>query len=362
MLELDFDVFIDHLEHNRKLKGKERRQVHYLEEPSKFTLYIKSVDLWEYFTSIPMSQVFAFGSVYGVSEEEAVKDFKTNFLYDAMPLKKQEVEVVEIVDDSLFKEVGTIEEEEDAEDLEDFLKKKFSSWENKVFSFVDSTLKSELQKGAKMDKSFGEFLQRLFNTVNTADFLDELKRVVKKSFKKGISDVEKEVNVDIGFKVEFDPLVDYFAKRQLEGFHIEGKMWPGLKGVSEDVRDKVQRVVEEGIVHRRSRTSIKEDIKKIFIQHTGDETTEGRAMMIARTESTRVINQSKIAAFKDTGLPGVKVWNATNDKRTSKICSRLDKQKVNIDQQFVDELTGKQFQFPPAHVNCRSTINFELIE
>ncbi len=93
MLELDLKTFMDFLDQNNNQMDSDRRKLHYLEEKDKFTLFIKSFDLWEYFTVIPKSEIFDFGTQYEVSEEQAVNDFKRNFLHQARPLKEHVPEV-----------------------------------------------------------------------------------------------------------------------------------------------------------------------------------------------------------------------------------------------------------------------------
>ena len=84
--------------------------------------------------------------------------------------------------------------------------------------------------------------------------------------------------------------------------------------------------------------------------------------MIARTETTRIINEGKVVGYKESGIEGGKIVLVAFDNRTSDICKRMHKEYGNnpipIDENFIDPESRKSFRTPPFHVNCRSTIAF----
>jgi len=253
---------------------------------------------------------------------------------------------------------------EEAKDYADFLLGEFNEWERKIMTFVDSELSSEVsEKGFLIaNKSLGNFLRRTLNIVNTSGFLTELRRVIKINMSEGISDAEEETGQDIGFKVEFNQELSVNIQRQMDGFRIGEKRWPGLKGVVKELEENIRDVVMEGVANRKSTTWIKQSISTEFNAYTGTSMKEGRAMMIARTESNRFRNNAKLAAYKESGLDGFKVWDARMDDRTSPICTRMNGQKKGLRENFVDPKTGEEFIAPPAHPNCRSVLRFVLNE
>ena len=237
-----------------------------------------------------------------------------------------EVKNIEDTEKSLTKE-ATLDAGDDvieeATDYNDFLKQKFDSWEKTIQSSIEQDLKEELHKDY-VQKSFGDFLRRLFGAVHTADFLSGLKKVIKLSLKQGIGEAEKELNMDIGVGVDFDQEVKYFADRQLDGFTIDGKRWHGLKGVAQDLQNDVSNIVAEGINNKLGVKEIQKQITKLFNKYRGGmvqgEITQGRTMRIARTESNRFICAGKLQAFKDSGLKGYKRWSSYIDDRTTVSC------------------------------------------
>lgn len=348
MLELDFKEFMDVLEVNRKSMNEDRCKLHYLHEKKGFTLYLKSVDMWEYFTTVPIDKISVFGEQYEVTEEQAIRDFKRNFLYDARPLKEHVPKVLDMPEE-INKELGAgLGVVEESDDYETFLTQKFTQWETKILSFVDRTLKDEFNKEV-MTKSFGDFLSALFNNVNTIGFRRGLIATVKASFKTGIEEVEGELNIDIGFSPDMMKETTVMADRQLEGFYIEGKRWKGIKGVADDVQKEVSEIVRDGVVNRTGTKAIKEKIQDRL------EVTKGRATAIARTETTRFINHSKIKSYQESGLVEFLEWDAFLDNRTSPECKHLDKQRVSLGK-FWTLKDGTEIAQPPAHVNCRSIV------
>jgi SPP1 gp7 family putative phage head morphogenesis protein len=362
MLELEYNEFMEIVEKNPRQQDK--RILHYLEEGNQFTLFIRSVDYWEYFTVVPKSVIQQFGEQYEASIEEAVRDFKRSILHDAVPLKEKKEEILDLPD-TLTKEVEIDAGEEmidEADGYVEFLRFKMNQWEKTILNFLEETLKDEIQKDY-VDKSFGDFISRLFNTVNTAGFMTKLKRVIKLDVKKGIKAAEEELNMDIGVGVDFDKKVKLFADRQLDGFTIDGKRWKGLKGVAQDVQNNVSNIVANGINEKQGVVQIRKDIQAEFIKNKGGKVkgkiTKGRAMRIARTESNRFINAGKLSAYKDSGLKGKKKWVSFVDDRTTQICKELDGQTEELHGIFKHS-SGKTYEHPPHGPNCRSIIEFDL--
>jgi len=310
---------------------KERPVVPFGEEPKKKSLLSEK------------SRIIAVGLGYEFKHKEEIKESEANLNKSAL---------IDAGEDMV----------EEATDYADFLDKNFKVWETKVLSFVDHTLSEELSKDYKViDKTFGEFLSRLFNVVNTSKFFTGLKSVIKATLKEGLTDTEKELSIDIGFSLGMDKQSEILANRQLDGFYIEGKRWNGLKGVADDAQHEISKIVRDGIVSGGSVKDVKAKIKDYMTElHGGEkldgEVTEGRVMRIARTETNRFFNHSKTQAYKESGVVAKRKWDAFLDNRTSDICERLNGQEVGLDEPFVDPGTGIAYDQPPAHPNCRSRI------
>jgi SPP1 gp7 family putative phage head morphogenesis protein len=85
---------------------------------------------------------------------------------------------------------------------------------------------------------------------------------------------------------------------------------------------------------------------------------DSRLNMIARTELNRASNEGALSGYKQSGLKGKKTWLAKLDKDTSPICRFLNGKSVGLNEKFVYK--GEEYDCPPSHPNCRSTLVFEV--
>jgi len=230
----------------------------------------------------------------------------------------------------------------------EFITKVFKKFEKRTLSAVDSM---NLEKS--LNKNFGSFIANMFNAVNTTAFLKHVKKFVKIDMVKGMVSAENELDIDVGWNDNYEQKLEVLYNNQIDGYTINGKKWFGIKGVSKEIQAKTIKVVQDGIQENKSSKEIKEELSKTF-----DVYTDSRSQMIARTETNRITNESKLLTYKESGLEGKKVWDAALDNRTSDICMRLDKQEQDLDKPFIDPETNKAYMTPPSHCNCRSIIFF----
>ncbi len=91
-----------------------------------------------------------------------------------------------------------------------------------------------------------------------------------------------------------------------------------------------------------------------------------RAESVARTETTRIGNDAKVEAWKQSGIVGTKIWYTAEDERVCPYCDAMNGTEIDLDANFFEEgdtLTGtggeemtvdySAMGGPPAHVNCR---------
>lgn len=364
MLKLNFKTFRDKIELDQ-VNGH-FPTIHCLKEIDKYVFVIKSKEKWDYYSIVTMQDIMNFAESHDLTLIEAIMQFEINYCSNTLSLESEENMLDVISEDSnpnqsdlrinsminphLIKEIDAGQDIIiEAEDYSDFLLKLFDLFEKKTLAAVD---KINLEK--KFHKNFGEFLSNLFNGVNTIAFSKHILKFIKEDIVKGISDVENELGIDIGFTEDMLDKVMQLQQQQINGYIINGKLWPGIKGVTKEIQAKVIQTVQEGLNENKSSKEIKEDIKKVYGGFS-----DWRATMIARTETTRIINEGKLLGYKETGISGKKVWDSAIDARTSDICKRLNNQERELDEGFIDPKTKKAYSAPPAHVNCRSVIFFK---
>lgn len=239
---------------------------------------------------------------------------------------------------------------EEAADYSDFLLKTFDMFEKKTLAAID---KIGLKK--QLSKTFGEFMQDMFNGVNTKLFAGQVKKYLKADLVAGMVSAEKETGMDIGFTQAYQDKLNQLQGQQLDGYTINGKKWPGIKGVTKEIQAKVISTVQEGLRQEKTIAELKEDIKGVYAGFS-----DYRSEMITRTETNRILAEGKIIGYKETKMDGVKVWRAKLDNRTSDLCKRLNKQERELDDPFVDPVTNKHFMTTPGHPHCRCTLSFAV--
>ena len=235
-----------------------------------------------------------------------------------------------------------------------FIVKVMNEWEVQALKAVD---KIDISKSlsSPVNKTFGEFLQTLFNGINSSPFFERVRKFVSSSAKEGLKQAESDVGMDIGVSLKFDTRVEALASQELNGYTIHGKRWFGMKGVADDTRDKILEEVAEAVRNKEGRKEVKDRVKDIF-----KSATDSQAARIARTETSRFVNEGKLQGYVDSGIDGLKTWQNHNPE--SEVCKRLTDTYSGVgipfNEPFIDRETGKQYMYPPAHPNCKSIIQF----
>jgi len=242
---------------------------------------------------------------------------------------------------------------EEAKSYSEFLLRFFDSLERKILAAIDSI---ELDK-SYTTKTFGDFMKNLFNSVNTVTFARNVKRFIRYDLLAGLQSAEAELNMDIGFTGSYENKLNQLASQQIDGYLINGKKWPGIKGVTKEIQSDVIKLVQNGINKNLGIDGIKKSISDKFSVFS-----DWRSEMISRTETNRIINEGKLIGYKESGLDGGKVVKVAIDNRTSPICLRMNQKYGNnpimLEDSFIDPETNKAYDSPPFHPNCRTTLAF----
>ncbi len=367
MFKLAFNIFMDMLEKLKLDTNKRTPTIHYIENEDMFILYIKGIDTWKDYTTILKKDIIEFGAEFkDMDPTQALVEWRLNYLTHAVKITE---EVFFNMPEHIFKPVKRIQAElnkdldpgndiiDESKSYDEFIVKNFNRWEEKAIAAVD---KLDIAKSSQIfEKTFGEFLQSLFNGIQSLVFQKGTRKFINESMKEGLKSAEADTNIDIGISETFTNRVESLADQELNGYTINGKKWHGMKGVTHELRNDILNSVRDGVIGKESRNELKERVKGLF-----KTAKDSQAERIARTETTRFVSEGKLQGFKDSGVEGKKTWLIVDDDVTSPICKRLEKKYgtkgIGFDERFLDDKTGREFAGPPSHVNCRSTVGFAL--
>ena len=168
-------------------------------------------------------------------------------------------------------------------------------------------------------------------------FADSVRRVITSRYDKGLD--------ELGAKFDMNFIRDSKKINFLESYTFDN-----IKGMNDELAERLRKELSQGLLNLESIEQLKERVKKVM------SVTAERARMIARTEANRAENVGRLDAARQSGLDLVKQWSAHIDKRTSQVCKDLNGKIVPLNAKF--KWRGEEFEAPPAHVNCRSTLLF----
>lgn len=180
------------------------------------------------------------------------------------------------------------------------------------------------------------FIKKFFGVFTLKQISDE---IIKSEFMSGWDKAEKQIDRNIQFNQK---ALDF----------LQNYTFDNIKGMTEEIANDLKQELERGIINGEGITKLKGRVNSVFNKG------ENRAEMISRTETNRADNQGKLLAMKGSGIDMKKKVVVAHDDRTSALCKRMDGQVVGLNDKFKDPLTGEEWESPPFHVNCRSSVVF----
>jgi len=181
-------------------------------------------------------------------------------------------------------------------------------------------------------------LKGLFNDSSVKPLVDEF---TQEFYVKGMNKSEYE------FAQNFFP-----DKKQLD--FLKDYNFDIVKGMNQETADRLRSTLQRAHMEQKPFTEVKDEVAKLFHKD------RIRAKAIVRTESARAENMGALAGAKQSGIvQGKSIINPMDDK-TCELCKRLDRKysgkSMNLDDKFYDKTTGKSWETPPFHPNCRGAI------
>ena len=181
----------------------------------------------------------------------------------------------------------------------------------------------------------------------------KIKEAISEEYGKGMDEME------IKFDMNFDR-----NKKNLK--LLENYAFDNIKGMTEDLGNKLRQAIQEGVLKQEAISSIKDRVKNAM------QIGENRAMLIARTETNRATNYGRLDAADQAEKSGMqlKKWLLiTYDNRTSPISKAMGakygtpEQVIPLNQNFSVVVNGKLIEgpAPPFHPNDRDRVMFTQV-
>jgi SPP1 gp7 family putative phage head morphogenesis protein len=233
------------------------------------------------------------------------------------------------------KSLFSIGEKAVVNDLEKELKKDLGEIEKKILVLL---------RGDSGLKAFGNDLVKNIVSVFNLDLVKYgvvVQGTIRKNYEIGLEKAEKVTEMN------FVPNMD--AVEFLESYTFDN-----IKDMTDDMKGKLRGELERGIMAGEGSPVLSKRVKDIL------DVSKTRAEVISRTESMRAVNMGQLQGWKDSGFDVEKKWDAHLDGKTSEVCKSLNGQWIDVNSTF--SWKGEEFQSPPAHPNCRSSLDYRLKE
>jgi SPP1 gp7 family putative phage head morphogenesis protein len=224
---------------------------------------------------------------------------------------------------------------EPEEPFEKELVKQISDIEKEIIAILDRNKGIDVIKNLKaIDNEFINNLVKLFTFKGIKDLTTQF---IKSHFIKGLEKVEEETNKNY--------LPNQDALKFLDTYTFDN-----IQGMTDEIQNDLRQELQRAILNGESVEEMKKRVKEVM------KVADNRARLIARTELNRAENMGNLDGWRQSGLDMEKEWVAELDGRTSEACKYLDGKKVGINEKFIYK--GQEYDSPPQHPNCRSTLIF----
>ena len=171
------------------------------------------------------------------------------------------------------------------------------------------------------------------------------KEVINNAYYKAIYDTQIGVGYDFNFSNLDKNLIKSLMSEKWHGLNYSERIWNNTEIIANQIKDIVGGGLLSGQSIQKTARLVRErfDVGKFYSER------------LVRTESNYFHNQADLMAYEEMEVEYY-IIIATLDNRTSKICQEKDGKKFKV----TEALKGKNF--PPFHVNCRTTTSSYIDE
>lgn len=176
------------------------------------------------------------------------------------------------------------------------------------------------------------------NDYEQTNVYDLLAGVCEENYYRTIFDVQQGLGYYTSFAKISPRTIEEVLKTPWSGADFSTRIWNN--------KEKLINVLQEEITQKMIQGKSIQDTARAIAQRM--EVAYKNAERLVRTETAYVVEQSTKLGYKASGVKQYQIL-ATLDTRTSEICREQDGKIYNVD----DAVVG--VNYPPFHVNCRTT-------
>ena len=159
--------------------------------------------------------------------------------------------------------------------------------------------------------------------------------VINFTYYKTLYNIEINLNIRTNFSTLRPDIVEYIKNYNWSGVPFSERIWHNRELLIRSLRQKLA----QGLQNGESLDKIARQINKQFNRRAYE------SQRLIRTESARVITDSMLKAYKESGIVKEVMWLATLEQNTCSECAALDGNRYRLDDPNKPKI--------PKHPNCR---------
>lgn len=223
-------------------------------------------------------------------------------------------------------------------ELKDFIAKAYKHMGEYNLELNNMSIKARITRYEALEKQIDAILQQLYAIEYQYKSEETLKEIYKDSYYRTWFNIDQYH----GFHQEFAQInprtIDELIRYPFNGADFSSRLWKQKDHMLQVLSENITTMLIQG----RNPQTLAKDFAKRF------KTKEYEAYRLLHTESSFIIEQGTLAAYKEDGVEKYQIL-ATLDNRTSEICRDEDGKIYDIDKVVVG------VNYPPYHPFCRTT-------
>lgn len=227
---------------------------------------------------------------------------------------------------------------EEIGELKDYITQVYATMGTKDINVINKSIRARVTRYEALQKQIEAIIDVLYEGDYKENGIEKFKEIYKNSYYNTL------YNIDIfnGFHTEFSILdirdIETLIEYPFNGANYSNRLWKQKDHMITKLKESITTMLVQG-KHPKTLSS---DFAKIF------KTKEYEAYRLLHTESSFIIEQGTLKAYKEDGVEEYKIL-ATLDTKTSDICREQDNKVYKVD----EYVTGSTA--PPFHHFCRTT-------